>query len=73
MAIAGWLPCGALLAAASLYLAKDEDAMQAALKRKAHARQSYVDLATLGAREPQHTDSAYSSDILRPNNTLLKP
>lgn len=34
LAIAGWLPCGALLAGVAVSLAKDEAAMQARLAEK---------------------------------------
>ena len=34
LAIAGWLPCGALLAGVAIFLAKDEAAMQARLADK---------------------------------------
>ena len=43
LAIAGWLPCGALLALVALSLAKDEAAMQARLAKKVDCQIPHVD------------------------------
>ena len=42
LAIAGWLPCGALLGIIAIWLAKDEAAMQARLAGKVDNRTSDV-------------------------------
>jgi len=43
LAIAGWLPCGALLALVAVSLTKDEAAMQARLAHKVDNHIPYVD------------------------------
>lgn len=43
LAIAGWLPCGALLAGVAVSLAKDEAAMQARLANKVDKQTASVD------------------------------
>ena len=43
LAIAGWLPCGALLAGVAVSLAKDEAAMQARLAKKVEKQNHDVD------------------------------
>lgn len=43
LAIAGWLPCGALLALVALSLAKDEAAMQARLAKKVDNQIPHID------------------------------
>ena len=43
LAIAGWLPCGALLAGVAVSLAKDEAAMQARLADKVEKQSHHVD------------------------------
>lgn len=43
LAIAGWLPCGALLAGVAVSLAKDEAAMQARLADKVDKQTHDID------------------------------
>ena len=43
LAIAGWLPCGVLLAGVAIFLAKDEAAMQARLADKVDKQAHDVD------------------------------